>query len=161
MDPETVRVDIQESEDRYSRLRLIPWWDQEKIRAARILVVGAGALGNEILKNLALLGFLNVVIVDLDHVELSNLSRAILLRPADVNQAKATAASNAYKAIVPEANVQPLVANVVQDCGLGLFLWADLILAGSIIARLACGSIGRHGKRIGPGSMEPSKASTA
>ncbi|MFI5105094.1 MAG: hypothetical protein ACHP79_09250, partial [Terriglobales bacterium] len=37
-------------EDRFSRFRLIPWWDQEKIRAARVLVIGAGALGNEILK---------------------------------------------------------------------------------------------------------------
>lgn len=33
-------------EDRYSRLRLIPWWDQEKIQNAKIMVVGAGALGN-------------------------------------------------------------------------------------------------------------------
>ena len=31
-------------EDRYSRLRLIPWWDQEKLAAARVLVIGAGAL---------------------------------------------------------------------------------------------------------------------
>ena len=42
--------------DRYSRLRLIGWWDQDKLRAAKVLVVGAGAIGNEVLKNLALLG---------------------------------------------------------------------------------------------------------
>ena len=44
-------------DDRYSRLRLIGWWDQEKIANANVMVVGAGALGNEVLKNLALLGF--------------------------------------------------------------------------------------------------------
>ena len=35
-------------QDRYSRLRLISWWRQERLRAARVLVVGAGALGNEV-----------------------------------------------------------------------------------------------------------------
>ena len=130
MNPETARLDVEESEDRYSRLRLIPWWDQAKIQSARVLVVGAGALGNEILKNLALMGFLDIVIVDLDRIEVSNLSRAILFRPADVGSYKAEAVASAYNSLLPEARVQPLVANIVQDCGLGLFAWADLILAG-------------------------------
>jgi molybdopterin/thiamine biosynthesis adenylyltransferase len=130
MKPETARLDVEESEDRYSRLRLIPWWDQAKIQSARVLVVGAGALGNEILKNLALMGFLDIVIVDLDRIEVSNLSRAILFRPADVGSYKAEAVASAYNSLLPEARVQPLVANIIQDCGLGLFAWADLILAG-------------------------------
>jgi molybdopterin/thiamine biosynthesis adenylyltransferase len=130
MPPETIRVDTGHAEDRYSRLRLIPWWDQDKIRAARVLVIGAGALGNEILKNLALLGFLHVAVVDLDQIELSNLSRAILFRPADVGRSKADTVAHAYRELLPEATIQPLTANVMQDCGLGLFAWADLILAG-------------------------------
>ena len=130
MPPETIRVDTGHAEDRYSRLRLIPWWDQDKIRAARVLVIGAGALGNEILKNLALLGFLHVVVVDLDQIELSNLSRAVLFRPTDVGRSKADTVAHAYRELLPEATVQPLTANVMQDCGLGLFAWADLILAG-------------------------------
>jgi len=127
---ETVRVDNAQEEDRYSRLRLIPWWDQEKIRAAKVLVIGAGALGNEILKNLALLGFHNIVVVDLDHIETSNLSRAILFRASDVGRSKADTVASAYEALLPEATVRPLTANVMQDCGLGLFAWADVILAG-------------------------------
>jgi len=62
-----IRADLQE--DRYSRFRLIPWWDQAKIANCRLLVVGAGALGNEILKNASLLGFRKVVVVDLDRIE--------------------------------------------------------------------------------------------
>src|SRR5438874_13315151 len=60
-------------EDRFSRLRLIPCWEQSKIANCRLLVVGAGALGNEILKSAALLGLRKVIIVDLDRIEESNL----------------------------------------------------------------------------------------
>lgn len=118
------------SEDRYSRLRLIPWWDQEKIRNTRILVVGAGALGNEILKNLALLGFAQIAVVDLDTIERSNLSRAVLFRETDIGSQKAEAAARATMALTGDTRVQPIRANIVHECGLGLFLWSDVIIAG-------------------------------
>jgi adenylyltransferase/sulfurtransferase len=117
-------------EDRFSRLRLIPWWDQAKLAAAKVLVVGAGALGNEILKNLALLGFRRVVVVDLDRIDESNLSRTVLYRASDIGQFKVHVAARAYASIARDATVQPLVANIVRDCGLGLFAWSDVILAG-------------------------------
>ena len=118
------------AEDRFSRFRLIGWWNQERIRSARVLVIGAGALGNEILKNLALLGFTNIVVVDLDSIDATNLSRSILYRAADVGRKKAEVAAEATRNIFPEARVHPITANVVHGLGLGLFRWADLILAG-------------------------------
>jgi adenylyltransferase/sulfurtransferase len=117
-------------EDRYSRFRLIPWWDQTKLQTARVLVIGAGALGNEILKNLALLGFERIVVVDLDKIEESNLSRTILFRGGDVGSFKADVAARSVRALAPNAKVKALVANVMQDCGLGLFAWSDVIIAG-------------------------------
>ena len=118
------------NDDRFSRFRLIGWWDQEKLRSARVLMIGAGALGNEILKNLALLGFANIVVVDLDSIEASNLSRSILYRTTDVGRRKADAAADAVRNIYPEARVHPITANVVHGLGLGLFAWADVVLAG-------------------------------
>jgi len=119
-----------EKDERFSRFRLIGWWDQEKLRSARVLVIGAGALGNEILKNLALLGFANIVIVDLDSIEASNLSRSILYRASDIGRPKADVAADAVRNIFPEAQVHPITANVVHGLGLGLFGWADVVLAG-------------------------------
>lgn len=119
-----------QNDDRFSRFRLIGWWDQEKLRSARVLVIGAGALGNEILKNLALLGFANIVVVDLDSIEASNLSRSILFRAADVGRRKADVAAGAVRSIFPEAKVHSITANVVHSLGLGLFNWADVVLAG-------------------------------
>ena len=129
--PIPVRIGEEEvQEDRYSRFRMIPWWDQKKIQSARVLVIGAGALGNEILKNLVLLGFERIVIVDLDKIEESNLSRSILYRSSDVGSYKAEAAARSVLALAPNVKVKPLVANVVQDCGLGIFAWSDVIIAG-------------------------------
>ena len=129
--PASVRIGEEEvHEDRFSRFRLIPWWDQKKLQTARVLVVGAGALGNEILKNLALLGFERIVVVDLDRIEESNLSRAILFSSEDVGSFKAEAAARSLRRIAPQARVRSLVANVVQNCGLGLFAWSDVIIAG-------------------------------
>ena len=51
-------------EDRYSRLRLIPWWDQERLKNATIMVVGAGAIGNELialLKETSVAGYVSIV----------------------------------------------------------------------------------------------------
>jgi molybdopterin/thiamine biosynthesis adenylyltransferase len=129
--PIPVRIGEEEvHEDRFSRFRLIPWWDQAKLQSARVLVIGAGALGNEILKNLALLGFTRIAIVDLDRIEESNLSRTILYRSDDVGSYKADVAARSVKALAPNVKVKPLVANVVQNCGLGLFAWSDVIIAG-------------------------------
>lgn len=117
-------------EERFSRFRLIGWWDQEKLRAARVLVIGAGALGNEILKNLALLGFTKIVVVDLDSIDSTNLSRSILYRDADVGRSKAEVAGEAVRNIFHEAEVRAITTDVVHGLGLGVFGWADLVLAG-------------------------------
>src|SRR5262245_48450748 len=74
--------------DRYARQQLIEWWDQERLRNARVLVAGAGALGNEVSKNLALLGVGHLLLVDADRVEHSNLSRTVLFQDHDVGRSK-------------------------------------------------------------------------
>ncbi len=119
-----------EPEDRFSRLRQITWWNQDTIAAARVLVVGAGALGNEILKNLALVGFRNVVILDLDRIEISNLSRSVLFSESDIGQPKADAAAAAMKRIFPRCEARGITANVVHEIGLGVFDWADVVIGG-------------------------------
>src|SRR4051794_17673400 len=101
--------------DRYSRLRLIGWWDQERLRAAKVLVVGAGAIGNEVLKNLAQVGIGQVWVVDLDEIEDSNLTRSVLFRRADRGKSKAIAAAAAMRDINPDVCVTPIHGNVMTD----------------------------------------------
>ena len=128
--PERPLVVDDDPEDRYSRLRLIPWWDQQLLRNSRIMVVGAGALGNEILKNLALLGVGHVFVVDMDRIENSNLSRSVLYRASDEGSPKAEVAARQAMALNPDIKVQPFVGNVVYDLGLGAFRGMDVVIGG-------------------------------
>jgi molybdopterin/thiamine biosynthesis adenylyltransferase len=114
--------------DRYGRLRLISWWRQEKLAAAKILVVGAGALGNEVLKNLALLGAGRVFVIDFDAIETTNLTRSVLFRAADAGRSKAEAAAAAVRALNPDVKVRALNGNVITDLGLGVFTEMDVVI---------------------------------
>jgi molybdopterin/thiamine biosynthesis adenylyltransferase len=114
--------------DRYSRLRLIGWWDQDKIRAAKVLVVGAGAIGNEVLKNLALLGVGRIWVIDLDEIEDSNLTRSVLFRHEDCGKSKAIAAAEEVRDINPDVKITPIHGNVITDIGLGLFREVDVVI---------------------------------
>src|ERR1051325_7390117 len=115
-------------EGRFARLEAIEWWDQALLARSKILVIGAGALGNEVLKNLALLGIGNVVIADMDHVELSNLSRSVLFRESDENKPKAECAAAAARQIFPDIKIKALTGNVLADLGLGYVRWADIVI---------------------------------
>jgi adenylyltransferase/sulfurtransferase len=128
--PVKIELSNDDEQDRFHRFRLIRWWDQKKLSDAKVLVIGAGALGNEILKNLALLGIGNILVVDLDNVENSNLSRSVLYRAKDNGTPKAIAAARATQEIYPDLKIQGLNANAVYDLGMGVYRWADVVLGG-------------------------------
>ncbi|KAH7447696.1 hypothetical protein KP509_01G117400 [Ceratopteris richardii] len=93
---------------------------QEKMADAKVLVVGAGALGCEFLKNLALMGVASsskgkLIITDDDVIEKSNLSRQFLFRDWNIGQAKSTVAAAAATAINPNFNVHALQNRVSPE----------------------------------------------
>ncbi len=106
---------------------MIGWWDQSKIANAKVLVVGAGALGNEVLKNLALLGFGHVYVIDMDSIDETNLTRSILFRASDAGKPKATVAAAMMEEINPDCRVYPIEGNVLAHIGLGLVRDVDVV----------------------------------
>ncbi len=114
--------------DRYATFGFISWWDQKKIREAKVMVVGAGALGNEVLKNLALMGIGYIFIIDFDTIEAANLTRSILFNENDNGRKKAEVAAERVKEINPDVKVQWFDGNVNVNLGLGLFRRMDAII---------------------------------
>ncbi|HEX9048526.1 MAG TPA: ThiF family adenylyltransferase [Verrucomicrobiae bacterium] len=143
--PAPIRV----SDGRFARLEAIEWWDQARLSRAKILVIGAGALGNEVIKNLALLGVGHVAIADMDRIELSNLSRSPLFRESDEGKFKAECAAGAAKDIFPGMTATPLAGNILADLGLGWFRWADVVIGAldnreaRVFVNSACARVGR------------------
>jgi adenylyltransferase/sulfurtransferase len=140
---------VEERHDRYHRQTLIPWWDQARVASTRVLVVGAGALGNEILKLLALIGSGDTLVYDPDRIERSNLSRSVLFRQSDEGLGKAAVAVRAMREINPDVRAHAIDGNVLAVAGLGVFAWADVVIGAvdnreaRIFVNGACARVGR------------------
>src|SRR5574341_1342068 len=79
--------------DRLGTFELISWWERDTVSAAKVLVVGAGALGNEVIKKLTLMGIGHLFVVDFDTIEAANLSRSVLYRESDSGREKTEVAA--------------------------------------------------------------------
>jgi len=87
----------------------------EIIKSSRILVIGAGGIGCEILKNLVLSGFQTIEIIDLDTIDVSNLNRQFLFRPEHVGQPKSTVAAEAAMNFNSDVKIIPHYGNIKDD----------------------------------------------
>jgi molybdopterin/thiamine biosynthesis adenylyltransferase/DNA-binding transcriptional regulator YhcF (GntR family) len=114
--------------DRLGTFEFISWWDREKVRNANVLVVGAGALGNDVIKNLALMGVGHIFIIDFDTIEAANLSRSVLFRESDSHRSKAEVAAARARELNPQIHVQYLNGDVTTQLGLGVFRRMDVVI---------------------------------
>jgi adenylyltransferase/sulfurtransferase len=127
------------ADGRYARLEQIEWWRSDLVRHATALVAGCGALGNEVLKNLLLLGWGKVIVIDLDVLELSNLSRSILFRTEDIGQSKAHVMAKRAAEINADCQVIGLHGDLRLMVSAGMVARVDIVFGclDNIAARLA------------------------
>ncbi|KAJ6794199.1 SUMO-activating enzyme subunit 2 [Iris pallida] len=103
----------------------------EAIKAAKVLMVGAGGIGCELLKTLALSGFRDIHIIDMDTIEVSNLNRQFLFRQSHVGQSKAKVARDAVIKFRLDINITPYHANVKDpDFNVEFFKQFNVVLNG-------------------------------
>jgi molybdopterin/thiamine biosynthesis adenylyltransferase len=91
--------------DRYQRHSLIDWFSQDYIKSLHLAIIGVGAVGNEVIKNMALLGVGKLDIFDFDIIEIHNLTRSVLFSEADLGKTKVETAASKVKELDPNVKV--------------------------------------------------------
>jgi len=120
---------LDSEDDPFDRQKRIDWWRQDAVARARVMVVGAGAIGNETLKNLALVGIGNIFIADFDEVSPSNLSRTLLFRKNDVGRRKAeVAAERTAELALSDIRIDWFHGDIALELGAGIFREFDIVL---------------------------------
>jgi adenylyltransferase/sulfurtransferase len=124
----------QQERKRYSRQIIMPeigLSGQEKLKAAKVLVVGAGGLGCPVLQYLVAAGVGNIGIVDDDVVDITNLHRQILYSAADVGKSKVATAIEKLHTLNPFVALTPYEVRLQEDNAAQIIANYDLIIDGS------------------------------
>ena len=123
---------------------------QNQVSAAHVMVVGCGALGNEVLKNLVLMGVTHIVVVDFDIVEMGNLTRCVLFRKSDAERKrlKVEVVAERVHDMNPNMDVKTICGDIAYDVGLGLIRQMDVVI-GCVDSRWARFCINRLCMRAG------------
>ena len=119
---------------RYSRHLIMPevgMEGQQKLKAARVLLIGAGGLGSPLALYLAAAGVGTLGMVDFDVVDYTNLQRQILHATADVGRKKLESARDKLKAINPFVEVRPFETRLTSQNALELFQGFDIVADGT------------------------------
>ncbi|MEM6932194.1 MAG: molybdopterin-synthase adenylyltransferase MoeB [Pseudomonadota bacterium] len=104
---------------------------QQKLKAARVLVIGAGGLGSPAIQYLAAAGVGTIVVADDDVVSLSNLQRQVLHGTSDVDASKVESAARAVARINPHVRVEGHAVRLTDETAGGLIAGVDVVLDGS------------------------------
>ncbi|MBY9021183.1 MAG: ThiF family adenylyltransferase [Candidatus Lokiarchaeota archaeon] len=114
--------------DKFDRQKRIHGWDQNKISNAKVMVIGVGATGNEVVKNLVLSGVGTIYIIDFDMINFSNLTRCVLFNSeaAEKNEYKVDIVKAASKLLNPDVNVIPIKKDL-NDIDRNLYSECDVI----------------------------------
>ena len=125
-------------------------FSQSQVSAARVMVVGCGALGNEVLKNLVLMGVMHLVVVDFDIVEIGNLTRSVFFTKEDAEQRrlKVVVIAERLRQLNPAVEVIPVCGDIAYDVGLGLIRQMDVVIS-CVDSRWARFCINRYCMRAG------------
>jgi len=135
--PETVAPNVVLNNDeilRYSRHLIMPevgMEGQQKLKAARVLCIGAGGLGSPLALYLGAAGVGTLGIVDFDVVDYTNLQRQIIHTTADVGRKKLDSAAEKLKAINPFLNIRKFETRLSSENALELFREFDIIADGT------------------------------
>ncbi|MEW6257574.1 MAG: molybdopterin-synthase adenylyltransferase MoeB [Pseudomonadota bacterium] len=120
--------------ERYARhivLRDVGGPGQQKLKAASVLVIGAGGLGAPVLLYLAAAGVGRIVLVDDDAVSLSNLQRQVIHVTSDIGRPKVDSARAAVAALNPHVEMETLRTRLTADNAMALVSGVDVVVDGS------------------------------
>ena len=116
------------TDERFARHDLIPGWEQPQLTAASVIVMGMGALGNEVSRILAMAGVGKLILCDSDRIERSNLSRTVLFREEDIGQLKVDAAARSLQRLAPNIEIDRRPLPLAQGVGLAEIRDASLVM---------------------------------